>query len=152
MIVRWNNKLSQRYTAIWTIKLTIIEKSQHLCSCIEMWRMKRLLSDHRRGYYSLYYFIHRNINNTWNNKVHSSITSKHFTLIASNGIYFSCLVSSQYFQITKTTLIITTHLHSHIQLQPLIFAFWTLSFHHSLPQWGTSFSCFINPFVYISVL
>ena len=64
------------------------------------------------------------------------------------------------FQITKAALVITVifivtfsyNLWYFLLGTIGLFEFRTFTFHQAFSQWGTSFNCFINPFVYIIVM
>ena len=76
-----------------------------------------------------------------------------------HGIF--CLLEiSCLFQVTKAALIITAifivtfsyNLWYYLLGTYGLFEFRLFNFHQALSQWGTSFNCFINPFVYIIVM
>ena len=83
--------------------------------------------------------------NKMRNREHAEAQSIHFTLI---------------FQITKAALVITVifivtfsyNLWYFLLGTIGLFEFRTFTFHQAFSQWGTSFNCFINPFVYIIVM
>ena len=79
------------------------------------------------------------------------------------SVYFRLLylmLLLKIFQITKAALVITVILIVtfsynlwYFLLGTIgLFEFRTFTFHQAFSQWGTSFNCFINPFVYIIVM